>query len=206
MLNSCFNVGGNVLEVLAHVDQPTNWLQLSISVSSIITSVIAIVISITTYKSQVRHNKNSVKPILNIICGDYENDIYVRIDNYGVGPAIIKRVLCSNGKDNDSCLYHLIPEKARVKTQYSDSTVKLTALTHFVEDITDRTIALQKSIVLLQQVDPDSKIRVALRTVLEKITIQVEYTDIYGKEKFVVKRSLAIFGRTLSKAQALVTL
>ena len=34
------------------------------------------------------------KPIIDILLGDYENDIYVKIMNNGVGPAIIDKLIC----------------------------------------------------------------------------------------------------------------
>lgn len=192
-------------EVIAHVEQSADWMQIIISVSSILTSIIAIIISITTYRSQVQHNKNSVKPILNIILGDYENDLYVRIDNNGVGPAIIKNVSCSNRRDEKNCLIKLIPREVRVTTPHADAIVSLFPLTDFVEDISGRTIAPEKHIVLLELLEPDSKKRIALRTVLKEITIHIEYTDIYRKETFVVERELSFFGRTLSKIKTRVT-
>lgn len=191
-------------EVIAHVEQSTDWVQIAISTSSILTSIIAIIISITTYKSQVRHNRNSVKPILDIVLGDYENDLYVRIDNNGVGPAIIKNISCSNGNDERNCLLELIPGEARVTTAHTDAIVPLFPLTDFVEDIASRTIAPEKNIVLLELLEPNSRQRLALRSVLKEITISINYTDIYGKEIFTTKRELSFFGRTITKIKAKV--
>ena len=46
-------------------------------------------------------NKNSVRPILNVSVGDYEDNIYVRLHNNGVGPAIITRIQCN--VDGNNC-------------------------------------------------------------------------------------------------------
>lgn len=192
-------------EIIAHIIQPIDWVQIIMSCSSILISLIAIIISINTYKSQVRHNKNSVKPILNIVCGDYENNIYVRIDNNGVGPALIKSISCSTERRTECSLFELIPTEVRVTSSYFDGFVPLFPLTDFVEDIAGRTIAPAGNIILLQLVEPEEKQRFALRNVLQQITVYVEYTDIYGEEDMHAKRELNFFGRTLVNARAKVT-
>lgn len=190
-------------EVVAHIIQPRDWVQITISVCSILTSIVAVIISITTYKSQVEHNKNSVRPIIDIIFGDYEDDIYVRIDNNGVGPAIIKGVLCLNGQKKADSLIKLIPQKARLTTPYCDESIKLSPFSDFVENISGRTLAPGGHITLLQLSNPDPKKRTILRYILKDIALQVEYTDIYKKETMNTQRELSFFGRTLSKSATL---
>ena len=104
-------------EVIAHIVQPISWVDVAISVCSLVISAAAVVISLTTYWSQKEHNKNSVRPILNITFGDYENDLYIRVDNNGVGPAIVAGVTCtcchfSEPKSADS-LIGLMPYPGR---------------------------------------------------------------------------------------------
>ena len=53
-------------EIIAHIVQPISWIDVIISICSLLISVIAGIISINTYRSQKEHNKNSVRPILNI--------------------------------------------------------------------------------------------------------------------------------------------
>ena len=187
-------------EIVAHIIQPTDYIQLIISISTALTSLAAIFISVITYRSQVRHNKNSVRPILDVIFGDYENDLYVRVDNHGVGPAIIKSVVCRSGRREEPCLVSLIPERVTLTTPTISRTVKLFALTDFVEDMTGRTIPPQGRVVLLRLPQPHEYRRAALRCVLRDIRIQIQYTDIYGKEIFTTERDLSFFGRTLIDA------
>ena len=148
-------------EIIAHVVQPINWIDIGISIFSLVTSVVAIIISINTYRSQKEHNKNSVRPILNIVLGDYEDDLYVRVDNNGVGPAIITAISCINtkteGKKSSTSLVELVPYSATVKRMNSESIADLRTYTDFVEDIAGRTISPDHSIVLLRMENPSKK-------------------------------------------------
>ena len=192
----------DTLEVIAHVVQPVNWIQIVISIFSVVTSIVAIVIAIITYKSQVRHNKNSVKPILNIIVGDYEDRLYVKIVNNGVGPALIEETLCVNEKSKakDACLIHLIPYQVEFSENSHTELVTLSPLTDFVEDIKGRTVAPGGSITLLKLssvLSSMTKKRFALRTILKDVTVTIHYSDVYG-DAYVTERTLDFFGRTLS--------
>jgi hypothetical protein len=81
-------------EIIAHIVQPINWFEILLSLCTLVLSLCAVIISILTARSQKTHNKNSVRPLLGIVVGDYEDDLYVRIDNNGVGPAIITNIKC----------------------------------------------------------------------------------------------------------------
>ena len=82
-------------EIIAHVQMPTNWVDILFTAASILISIVAVFISVQTFRSQKEQNKNSVRPILNVSVGDYEDNIYVRLHNNGVGPAIITRIQCN---------------------------------------------------------------------------------------------------------------
>ena len=189
------------------VQQPVNRIQIVISVCSLVTSIVAIIIAIITYKSQVRHNKNSVKPILNIVVGDYEDDLYVKIVNNGVGPALINKTLCVNKRYKqedfcliqnsrliqDPCLVHLIPHSVK----FRDSFVVLSHFTDFVENIEGRTIPPGDSITLLELSGKREKYN-ALRAILKDVTVTVHYSDVYNDKQPTTERALDFFGRTLS--------
>lgn len=187
-------------EIIAHVVQPINWIDIGISIFSLVTSVVAIIISINTYRSQKEHNKNSVRPILNIVLGDYEDDLYVRVDNNGVGPAIITAISCINtkteGKKSSTSLVELVPYSATVKRMNSESIADLRTYTDFVEDIAGRTISPDHSIVLLRMENPSKKQRLVLRDFLKDCYVEIHYTDIYNSDPWTSKRSLDFFGRT----------
>ena len=195
-------------EIIAHVIQPINWLDVVISACSLIISVVAVVISVNTYHSQKEYNSNSVRPILDIIFGDYENNLHVSIDNHGVGPAIVNDVICTRKKgdriENEKCLVDLIPTQMDIKTGHGIREIDLGVLTDFVEDIRGRAIPPGGRVVLLQKKDPDEDQLYALRCVLKDCSLEIDYTDIYGEKAWETKRNLDFFGRTIIREVDLV--
>ncbi len=187
-------------EIIAHVVQPTNWIDIGTSFFSLVLSVVAIIISINTYRSQKEHNKNSVRPILNIVLGDYEDDLYVRVDNNGVGPAIVSSINCTCSYFHElmsaNSLVDLIPYKATVQGKNSGATANMHSFTDFVEDITGRTIPPGGSITLLRIENPKREQLLAFRNLLKKCSVEIGYTDIYSSKPWECKRSLDFFGRT----------
>ena len=187
-------------EIIAHIVQPTNWIDVGTSIFSLVLSVVAIIISINTYRSQKEHNKNSVRPILNIVLGDYEDDLYVRVDNNGVGPAIVSSMNCVCSYFDElmsaNSLVDLIPYEATVQGKNSGATANMHSFTDFVEDITGRTIPPGGSITLLRIENPKREQLLAFRNLLKKCSVEIGYTDIYSSKPWTCKRSLDFFGRT----------
>ncbi|MDL2264498.1 hypothetical protein LJC31_07595 [Synergistaceae bacterium OttesenSCG-928-I11] len=149
---------------------------------ALLMSCISVFSAIFFSLSQQKHNKNSVKPICEIILGDYENKIEVRLENVGTGPLIIKELRCIKNDTTQSNLMHYLP-------RYNNYDV-------FVEEINDRTIPVNGRIVLVSCSDPPEEIKKCLRASLKDVKISVEYVDIYGSQ-FTRSRELDFFGRTL---------
>ena len=186
-------------EIIAHIVQPVSWIDVIISACTLFISVVAVIISINTYRSQKEHNKNSVRPILNIVLGDYEDDLYVRIDNNGVGPAIVSGIHCTCSYFDDllsaNSLVELIPYKATVKGEGSGRTADMHTFTDFVEDITGRTIPPGGHITLLRIAEPKEAQLLAFRNLLSKCRVEIKYTDIYNSKLWECGRLLDFFGR-----------
>ncbi|MCL2643774.1 MAG: hypothetical protein FWD52_09810 [Candidatus Bathyarchaeota archaeon] len=62
------------------------------AVFAIIVSIISIIITVLSNRQQMKHNKNSVRPLCEILVNDGRN-ILVKIANKGTGPLIIKSVI-----------------------------------------------------------------------------------------------------------------
>lgn len=160
-----------------------------LSYGEVVIAAIAVIVAIVTAKSQEKHNKNSVRPILNLILGDYDDNIYVWVENNGVGPACIKSVKCTYQGD-DMCqegasLIEVLP--AGLVEHY----------TTFVEDFSTRAISPQQGLMLLQKKEPSEEEVIELRQQLKNCSVEITYTDIYGKAVWIEKRSLDFFKRTL---------
>ena len=189
-------------EIIAHIVQPINWFEIILSLCTVVLSLCAVIISILTARSQKTHNMNSVRPLLGIVVGDYEDDLYVRIDNNGVGPAIITNIKCC-ATYNVTCkegksLVELLPVVMRVKCGNTTELLDLTKFTDFVEDITNRVIPVGGSITLVRLARPSEMKKQALRYALSKCRVEVSYSDIYDSKPWSCTRDLDFFGRTIN--------
>lgn len=166
-----------------------------IAISAVTISITSLIVSVLALHIQRVHNKKSVKPIGQITIGDYEEEIYVRIDNNGVGPLIISKFEAAYLTLVKSNLIELIPEDLNQKIEWSS----------FVQEIEKKVIPSGERMILLKAKhggDKDaSKITVhdqywsELRRVLADITIKINYTDIYDSKPEEITRNLTFFNR-----------
>ena len=153
-----------------------------------ITALAAVIISIITYRSQIKHNKNSVKPIIDISVGDYVNDLFVKVKNKGVGPATIQSIHCLRTSDG------LHQDEAALINYFSDYPFVWTT---FANDIKDRTISPGGEMTLLEAQSDDEETLDEIRNRLKDIEIEIEYVNIYNDRMPMRKRDLSWFGRSL---------
>lgn len=153
-----------------------------------ITSVFAVVISIisiifTTVFSilQIKHNKNSVRPISSIQVSDYEDLLSVKISNVGTGPLTITKLRAFNDNIEVPALIELMPD---IEQNWST----------FIGSADGWTLPVGGKIILIEIEPKNDRIKDSIRCSLSEITISLEYTDIY-KTKFYDERKLDFFGR-----------
>jgi len=145
-------------------------------------------------EQQIEHNKNSIRPFCEIITNDYIHKISVKIVNFGTGPLIIKKCMCKNAETGAEkpILRELMP---RINRRWTDST----------SYVIGRTIPVNGEIVLIaleplynkKLIDKDT--RKLVRNTLSKITIEVDYTDVYERETFKQSRALPFGRKSLQK-------
>ncbi len=172
---------------------PKDYSGITLSVVSLLIAVISLFIALKTLLIQKRHNIKSIRPIIDILVGDYEDDIYVKLRNNGMGPAVIDELLCEYSgsmpmlKMKTTSLIEILKNPGT-----SSSTVEV--FTTFVEDVKGRTLPPNGEIVLVQLKNGNLSDNVALRLVLKDVDIQVKYRDIYD-QTFQGERKLSFFGR-----------
>ena len=159
-----------------------------LGICAIVISLISLVFSLIFSRLQIKHNKNSVKPISAIRLNDYENQISVRIDNVGTGPLIINKLYFKDDTSTSSSLISMMPE---IDQFWST----------FTEEVDGWAIPINGKITLLEICPKNNSIKKNIRNVLSKITVFLEYSDIY-QTKFSDKKTLDFFGRH-TKADAL---
>lgn len=154
-------------------------------------SFVSLYVSYRTAKHQETHDRMSVRPLVYIGVGDYENRIYVKIQNNGVGPLILKRITIDGALEPDKPLIHAMPELP-----------PKAAWTNFVEDISTRSIPPGGEVFLVDLEESSSASRAyfalardKVRSTLGTLTVKVEYTDIYDQHLPVAVRKLNWFLR-----------
>lgn len=148
---------------------------------AVLISMISLFYTIISVKSQETHNKNSVLPLAHISISDYENDLAVKVFNYGTGPLII---------DTLSVIYEGKPHSTVIEL-FNDTNILWTT---FTEDVSGWTIPVGGEIVLIEKATPTKEEKLLIREILSCTTISITYKDIYNS-KFTKERALSFFGR-----------
>lgn len=169
------------------------------TIFAVITSIVSIAVSIIALRMQRNHDRKSVLPIPQIDFGDYEDCLYVKIENAGVGPAIITDFKAINTETGETAgsIIELMPN----------------VIDHFywggfVQHIKGRAIPAQSELTIISflgdsdEIDshyvPGARalIRDAIRRELTKLTMSLVVSDVYGK-KIECSRGLEWFGRRI---------
>jgi hypothetical protein len=166
-------------------------------VGSALTAVIAVVIAYWSVqltnramREQETHNRLSVKPIPFLALADYEQRLRAKVTNDGSGPLIIKKIQVRDGKTTKQDLISWMPSPP--PTIY---------WTNFTSLLTDRAMRPGEGLILLQlDGDPEDqaflRFRDACRHQLEKLTVTVEYTDVYDTVYAPYSRAMDWFARS----------
>lgn len=155
------------------------------SVFAVIISIVSMIFTVIFSLQQLKHNKNSVKPISAIKFSDYENELAVKLENVGTGPLTIKRLVFKNESKESPTLISMMPPIDQLWTT-------------FTESVDGWTIPVGGQLIFLKLQPESDETKLLIRKELSKITIYLEYMDIYNT-KFQDKRSLDFFARHFEK-------
>jgi hypothetical protein len=164
------------------------------AIAALIISFLSILLTVLNTVTQIRHDRKSVLPIGHISVGDYENKLFVRLCNYGVGPMIVERMQITKAKTEQRISDAIIDAMPELPNDY--------AWTIFVGDISGRAISARDSITLIQlDGDPSNdgfkKIRNRVRKALAPLSVKVEYKNIYNRKMPPARRNLDWFARNV---------
>ena len=161
-----------------------------IALLALIVAATSIFLTWRSLKGQERHNRLSVTPMPQIAVGDYENSLFVRIDNNGPGPLIIKDLEVLGGVKKAGDIISLMPALPSGM-----------AWRDYVSGLAGRAIEQGSSLVLISlSGDPEEKsfsdARDICRLSLAKLTVRLTYTDVYGSSFDPCERALTWFARS----------
>ena len=155
------------------------------SIFAVIISIVSMIFTVIFSLQQLKHNKNSVKPISAIKLSDYEDELAVKLQNVGTGPLTIKKLIFKNESQESSTLIAMMPPINQLWTT-------------FTEPVDGWTIPVDEQLIFLELHPESDETKSLVRKELSKITIYLEYMDIYNT-KFQDRRSLDFFGRHFKK-------
>ena len=155
------------------------------SICSMIIAMMALILSLYSSYSQIKFSKKSVIPICNIVVGDYEECLFVKIMNVGLGTMIIDTVKCTDLRTGriENILVNLLPD---VNQKWED----------FSGPLEKFAFSAGHEVYMMKICPQNDKIRNQLRKCLRHICINVEYRDLYNKT-YVYSQELDFFGRLL---------
>ena len=164
-----------------------------IALCALITSIVSIFFTYRGLRLQKIHNLKSVRPIGVIITDDYEDDIYVRIDNNGIGPMIVKEIKVFSALQESSSIIDLVPESLNEKVVWAD----------FLGAVQNRAIMPGNDLYLIRLTFDEAdtaastqhETRKEVRDFLQHLTVELSYTDVYEKTMFKTTRKLDWFAR-----------
>lgn len=156
---------------------------------ALVVSAISVGISVWAVRSQRKHNELSVRPLAEITVADYENSLRVKLRNNGVGPMIVSEVMVCDRQITKSSVVEWMPTLPNGRPW-----------TTFSHALRDRTLQPGSEIILLELTEYGgeqdfAQCRDLVRSALAKLTVNVEYTDIYNTAMPLRSKSLSWFGR-----------
>lgn len=156
---------------------------------TLVISTIAVVISVWGVRAERKFNALSVRPLAEISYVDFEDHVRIKLRNHGIGPMIVIAATVSNGNSAYRSLLEWMPSLPAGRMW-----------TNFSGDISERTVPPNGEIILLElhqyQGEHDfTSCRDAVRLALAPLTVNVEYTDIYGTRMPPHRKALSWFGR-----------
>ncbi len=161
------------------------------AILALFVSCISVWISISSARTQRRHNELSVRPLAEVTVADYENSLRVKLRNNGSGPMIVLTVTVSDGSNAHSSLIEWMPALPLGRPWNT-----------FTHALHHRTLQAGAEIILLELTEHKgeknfSVCRDRVRAALAPLTVNVEYTDIYDTRMRPCQKPLSWFGRNL---------
>jgi hypothetical protein len=140
---------------------------------------------------QHEHNRKSLTPLPWVKLGDYTNNLYVILENHGVGPMIIKRVSVYRTADRSNVKKDIHSWMPHFNQPWED----------YVSEFANRAVRPGCEIPMISLLDSNfsdgtfTEIRDKVRISLSELTVEIEFVDIYDNKMPIYKRDLKWFSR-----------
>jgi hypothetical protein len=160
------------------------------AVAALFVSAVSIILATFNMTTQRTHNRKSLMPIAHVRLGDYENRIFVRLFNDGIGPMIIDSIVVSKPRGKG--------KRHGTFIDYMPALPPGILWTTFVTDLSGWALSADKDLtLLLLEGDPTDETfvaaRQAVRQALSELKIAIRYRDIYGSKMPAATRDMDWF-------------
>lgn len=167
-----------------------DWLTIGIALAALVGTVVSILLTRASVRSQDKHNRLSLKPLPRIAVGDYVQRLSVKVVNDGPGPMIIQAVRVSDGVTSADNVLAFMP-KLPGSVVWED----------FVVEAQGRSVRPNDEMILIalkgEPTEPSyAAAHKKVRGILAKLTVEVDFTDVYGSKTESCRRVLTWFARS----------
>ena len=160
-------------------------LTIIIAFCSLLTSLLAIVLSVASVFLQQKFNKNSIQPFCDVQFETRINQSTLKISNNGLGVMIINKIYYNNTFENKNQeltdIFSDVAFKTFCEWNYDGSSITANGEKNLYEATFNNVAELDKAIELLKSIE-----------------VCIEYSDFYGKKtlkKFPLKQTCDIYIR-----------
>lgn len=189
------HIGSGFDAAVTYLDKRHDVVTAGTAVAALFVSLLSLLLTTFSMTTQRFHNRVSLMPIGFIMVGDYEDNIFVRLYNYGVGPMLITKLTVNRTNTSEEARSTLI--------DYVSDLPNGLYWSNFVEHVDGRVVAKDGHITLIHLEGSSANKKFAsardtLRRELSSLTVTVAYKNIYGQKMKPANRSLDWFGRNIS--------
>jgi hypothetical protein len=168
------------------------------AICALVVSFVSVFFTVLTLWVQRRHNILSVRPLAQIALGDYEDELFVRLRNQGVGPLLVQSIdiYDRNGKFVGHDLVRQLPLPPE-RLAWADYTMFFPGM----------AVPAGSNMVLFQfkgsATNPEFVAhRDEIRAALSALRLEIVYRDVYGKRLPRIGGPATWFGNRILRAKA----
>ncbi|WP_428925684.1 hypothetical protein [Marinibacterium sp. SX1] len=186
--------------MIAWLTVNTDLAQSVIALCAIVVAVASLYVACRANLLQWRHNQLSVQPDVSLGCGDYENYLYICLENRGLGPSKVGELQVRSASklmDQDD-IWKFVPA-------LPDGV----AWNDYIGKIQGRSLPAGESVMVLELKDDRFKswrefedYKWKFRKSLSDVSYELTYSDIYGRQ-FSKAGDFSWFGRMLGEEHKL---
>lgn len=168
-------------EVIIHIRQPYDYLQLVLTISTVAIALISVLFTAKSYSMLKKHHKRMVLPIVHILADIEAQHMILTLKNSGVGPAVIKQITWMKNEKPFKSFFELMKQTLSSDEQRAFYVVNCNEAF---------SISPSDSICLVSMKETAGQVFVrkkeeivkSVNLTLSNVKLLIEYTDVYDQQ------------------------